>query len=79
MFKEKQFLFFYFPLKIQSYAQPNTDNQYTKPLKEVLSDIQKYGVSIRYDENMVTNKIVTYAEWKYRPGIEETRIISLNL
>jgi hypothetical protein len=55
------------------YAQPNTDNQYTKPLKEVLSDIQKkYGVSIRYDENMVTNKIVTYAEWKYRPGVEET-------
>jgi len=54
-------------------AQLNTDNQYAKPLKEVLNDIQKkYGVSIKFDDKMVAGKMVTYAEWKYRPDVEIT-------
>ncbi len=54
-------------------AQPNTDNQYSKPLKEVLNDIQKkYAVAIKYDEKMVAGKMVTYADWKYRPDAEKT-------
>ncbi len=54
-------------------AQPNTDNAYAKPLKEVLNDIQKkYGVTIRYADSMVANKKVNYAEWKYRPDVEVT-------
>jgi len=56
-----------------SQAQLNTDNQFAKPLKEVLTDIQKkYGVVIKYPDSMVTNKMVTYAEWKYRPDVEIT-------
>jgi sugar phosphate isomerase/epimerase/dienelactone hydrolase len=56
-----------------SGAQPNTDNQYAKPLKEVLNDIQKkYGVAIKFDDKMVAGKMVTYAEWKYRPDVELT-------
>jgi sugar phosphate isomerase/epimerase/dienelactone hydrolase len=56
-----------------SLAQPNTDNQFAKPLKEVLNDIQKkYGVSIKYVDSMVANKKVTYADWKYRPDVEVT-------
>ena len=55
------------------HAQPNTDNQYTKPLKEVLNDVQKkYGVTIKYADSMVANKKVTYADWKYRPDVEVT-------
>jgi sugar phosphate isomerase/epimerase/dienelactone hydrolase len=55
------------------FAQPNTDNQFAKPLKEVLNDIQKkYSVAIKYDEKMVAGKIVTYADWKYRPDAEKT-------
>ena len=55
------------------FAQPNTDNQYAKPLKEVLNDIQKkYSVAIKYDEKMVAGKIVTYADWKYRSDAEKT-------
>ena len=55
------------------FAQPNTDNQYSKPLKDVLNDIQKkYAVAIKYDEKMVAGKIVTYADWKYRPDAEKT-------
>jgi sugar phosphate isomerase/epimerase/dienelactone hydrolase len=55
------------------FAQPNTDNQYSKPLKEVLNNIQKkYDITIKYDEKMVAGKIVTYADWKYRPDAEKT-------
>ena len=58
---------------VQCISQPNTDNQYAKPLKEVLNNIQKkYAVTIKYDEKMVADKIVTYADWKYRPDAEKT-------
>jgi sugar phosphate isomerase/epimerase/dienelactone hydrolase len=54
-------------------AQLNTDNQYSKPLKEVLNDVQKkYGVVIKFVDSMVKGKTVTYAEWKYRPDVEVT-------
>ncbi|HLP38223.1 sugar phosphate isomerase/epimerase family protein [Lacibacter sp.] len=56
-----------------TFAQLNTDNQYSKPLKEVLNDVQKkYGVTIKFVDSMVKNKMVTYAEWKYRPDVEVT-------
>jgi len=60
-------------LWFNSFAQLNTDNQYSKPLKEVLNDVQKkYGVTIKFVDSMVKNKMVTYAEWKYRPDVEVT-------
>ncbi|TWI85159.1 sugar phosphate isomerase/epimerase [Lacibacter cauensis] len=63
------FVFLWF----NSSAQLNTDQQYAKPLKEVLTDIQKkYGITIKYVDSMVNNKMVTYAEWKYRPDVEVT-------
>ncbi len=56
-----------------AFAQLNTENQFAKPLKEVLNDIQKkYGVAIKFDENLVANKKVSYADWKYRPDVELT-------
>ena len=60
-------------LCLNSNAQLNTDNQYTKPLKEVLSDIEKkYGVKIKYADTMVANKTVSYADWRYRNDVEVT-------
>ncbi|HEX5652119.1 MAG TPA: DUF4974 domain-containing protein, partial [Chitinophagaceae bacterium] len=54
-------------------GQPDTDHAYRKPLKEVLTDLQKkYGITIKYADSMVANKWVNYAEWRYRPGVEET-------
>jgi len=54
-------------------GQLNTDNQYTKPLKEVLTDIQKrYGITIKYADSMVINKMVNYADWRYRNDVETT-------
>lgn len=66
-------LFLLLTFEFSLFSQPNTDNQYAKPLKEVLNDIQKkYSVAIKYDEKMVAGKIVTYADWKYRPEVEKT-------
>ena len=49
-----------------SVAQQNTDNFYRKPLKEVLSDIEKkYDVKIKYADSMVVDKWVNYAEWRF--------------
>ncbi len=65
--------FFIFFIAAVSFAQQNTDNAYRKPLKEVLTDIQKrYGVTIRYTDKMVADKTVNYAEWRYRGDVETT-------
>jgi hypothetical protein len=54
-------------------GQQNADNKYTRPLKEVLQDVQKkYGVAIKFVDSMVAGKIVTYADWKYRNDVEQT-------
>ena len=54
-------------------AQTTSDNAFSKPLRDVLIDIQKkYGVTIKYADSMVQNKNVTYAGWKYRPDVEVT-------
>lgn len=54
-------------------AQQNSDNQFSKPLKEVLNDVQKrYGVTIKVYDSLVSNKMVSYADWKYRSDVETT-------
>lgn len=57
---------------IKSSAQTFDDN-FKRPLKEVLSDIQKrYDVSIRYSEDLIKDRWVTFAGWRYRPDLEKT-------
>jgi len=52
---------------------PNSDDQYREPLQQVLNQIQeRYGVKIRPDAAMVKDKYVTYAEWRFRPDVDET-------
>ena len=49
------------------------DDQFRKPLKEVLVLVEKqYGVALRYPEELVKDKWVTYAEWRFRPDVEKT-------
>src|SRR6266540_5869880 len=60
-------------ITLLTQAQLNTDNAYRKPLKEVLSGIEKrYGVKINYADSMVANKTVAYADWRFRNDVEET-------
>jgi hypothetical protein len=54
-------------------SQPNSDDAYKKPLKEVLQNIeQKFGVKIKYADSMVVGKTVAYADWRYRNDVETT-------
>jgi len=50
-----------------------SDDKFRQPLKDVLTDIQKrYGVAIRYPEDLVKDRWVNYAQWRYRPNVEQT-------
>src|SRR4051794_24752661 len=54
------------------FAQ-TSDNSFRKPLKEVISEIEsRYGVSIRYPEDLVKDRWITYADWRFRPDFEKT-------
>lgn len=50
-----------------------SDDQFRMPLKDVLTDIeQRYGVKVQYAEDMVKDKWVNYAQWRYRTDAEVT-------
>ena len=50
-----------------------SDDGFRKPLKDVLADVQaRYGISIRYPDELVKDKWVNYAQWRYRPDVEKT-------
>lgn len=54
------------------FAQ-NSDDQYKKSLKQVLDEVQsRFDVTIRYPDEMVADRWVTYADWRYRPDLEKT-------
>lgn len=51
----------------------NTDNQYRKPLLEVIKDVEvRFGVKIKYGEPQVKDKWVTYADWRFRTDVDQT-------
>lgn len=59
-------------LLIDADAQ-NSDNAFREPLKEVLAQVQKqYGVTIRYPEDLVKDRWVTFAGWRFRSDLEKT-------
>src|SRR5687768_3958644 len=50
-----------------------SDDAYREPLKQVLTEIEnQYGIRIRYNENMVSDRWVTYARWRFKPNVEKT-------
>jgi len=60
-------------LMCAGYAQGNSDDAYRRPLKDVLTEIEKrYDVQIKYADSMVKEKIVPYAEWRFRGDVETT-------
>lgn len=55
------------------HAQYNTDVAYPKPLKEVLTDIEKrFDIKIKYADSVVLNKTLKYASWRYRSDAATT-------
>jgi dienelactone hydrolase len=54
-------------------SQQTVDNAFKKPLKEVLSSVeQRFGIKIKYNEKLVSDKWVKYADWRYRNDAEVT-------
>ncbi|MVM30353.1 acetylxylan esterase [Spirosoma sp. HMF4905] len=55
-------------------AAQTADNQFKKPLNEIISEIEtRYSVKIRYPQELVKDKYVTYADWRFRPAdVEKT-------
>lgn len=51
----------------------NTDNQYRKPLLQVLKDVEtRFNVKIKYADAQVNDKWVNYADWRFRGNVDET-------
>jgi len=73
MKKKLFFLLCCLVLPVLLWAQQDTDHKYTKSLKSVLDEVQaRFHVKIRYNENDVADKYVTYADWRFRNTADET-------
>lgn len=50
-----------------------SDTQFKKPLVQVITEIeQRFRVKISYPKDLVQDRVVTYADWRYRPTADET-------
>jgi hypothetical protein len=50
-----------------------SDDLYREPLEQVLKAIEKrFNIKIRYSEDQVKDKWVTYAQWRFRADAEKT-------
>src|SRR5215213_7311712 len=74
MLDKKQFLILVFSCLVSTFLFAQTsDDQFRKPLKQVLDEVQKrFGIAIRYPEDLVQDKWVTYADWRYKTDAEKT-------
>ena len=70
----KKLNFFIFCLLSFTVMNAQTsDDAFKKSLKNIIAEIEKrYDVKIRYPEDLVKDKWVTYAEWRFRPDVETT-------
>lgn len=50
-----------------------SDNSFKKPLSDVISEIEnRYKVKIRYPADLIKDKMITFADWRFRPDVEVT-------
>lgn len=55
-------------------AQEQTSNSlYRKPLKDVLIEIEnRFHIKLKYKEADIKDKVLNYADWRFRPTLEKT-------
>lgn len=71
--KTKLLILFWLVLACQATLSQLPPDVYKKPLKSVLTDIEKkYNIKLDYSESLVKGLDVTYATWRYRSEIEPT-------
>jgi hypothetical protein len=68
------FIILLLPIGVQSQNRQTADSAYTRPLTEVLSDIEKrFNIQFKYDKAMVEGKMLKYADWRVKPwSVDET-------
>ncbi len=51
----------------------NSDNQYQRPLTDVLKDIEeRYDVKLRISGTSIDGLVLDFANWRFRPDVNET-------
>lgn len=71
--KRLLFSIFFFSLSMMLVKAQNSDDKYPKSLKDVLLQIQeRYHVTIKFNDKQVEGKTVDYAQWRFRPNVDET-------
>ena len=49
------------------------EENYRKPLKEVLIQVEtRFRIKLSFDEKMVADRSVNYAQWRFKDDIEST-------
>lgn len=57
---------------LTSRAQ-TSDDQFKQPLRQVLNEVaDRYKITLRYPDELVKDRWVTYAGWRFRPDVEKT-------
>jgi dienelactone hydrolase len=73
LFKSILILLCFFSTTSLRAQNQNTDNQYKKPLLEVLRDVEnRFMVKIKYSDPQVKDKWVNHADWRFRENVDET-------
>lgn len=58
---------------VQLSRAQNSDDQYRMPLEDVVHMVEeRYNIQIKYDENLVADKWLNYATWRFRVDVDET-------
>ena len=64
---------FCFLFLVMGVLAQTSDTQYAMSLSDVIKDIEeRYGVTIRDPEKLISGKTVTYAQWRYKVDVEQT-------
>jgi hypothetical protein len=55
------------------WAQQDTDHEFTKSLKATLEEVEaRFHVRVKFSDDQVAGKFVTYADWRFRNTVDET-------
>lgn len=58
---------------ILSASAQTADDAFRQPMKAVIAQLEKrYAIKIRYPEELVKDRYVTYAGWRFRPDVDKT-------
>ena len=70
---------FIFLLLFSNFLVAQTvEENYRKPLKEVLNQVEtRFRVKLNFDEKLVTDRMVNYAQWRFKDDVEATLLAIL--